>query len=134
MPSQSTLSAGEKNKVKVAIPASLNKILFATLARIYYAHPDPNRWFYSGLQGALAIAKDNSANSYAFRLVDLDGTRGVIWDHELYSCLQYNPDRAFFHSFAADDRMIGFVFADEREAKTFWKKVTAKKEKPSKPA
>ncbi|KAJ6551588.1 hypothetical protein B0H19DRAFT_1297135, partial [Mycena capillaripes] len=36
---------------------------------------------------------------------------------------------AFFHSFAADEYMIGFVFADEREAKTFWKKVTIKKVK-----
>ncbi|KAJ7653313.1 hypothetical protein DFH06DRAFT_1048151 [Mycena polygramma] len=131
MPSRSTLHSDGKNKVKAAIPAASNKILFATLARIYYAHLDPNKWSYSGLQGALAIARDNSKKSYAFRLVDLDGTRGVIWDYELYNGLEYNPDRAFFHSFAADDCMIGFLFADEREAKAFWKKVTTKKEKPS---
>ncbi|KAJ7039497.1 hypothetical protein C8F04DRAFT_891820, partial [Mycena alexandri] len=135
MPSQSTLNTEEKNKVKAAIPASSNKILFASLARIYYAHPQPNEWSYSGLQGALAIVKDNSKNTHAFRLVDLDGTRGVIWEHELYNGFEYNPDRAFFHSFPSDECMIGFVFADEREAKTFWKKVTSKKDsKGSKPA
>lgn len=104
MPSQSTLNTEEKNKVKAAIPASSNKILFASLARIYYAHPQPNEWSYSGLQGALAIVKDNSKNTHAFRLVDLDGTRGVIWEHELYNGIEYNPDRAFFHSFPSDVR------------------------------
>ncbi|KAJ7678567.1 hypothetical protein B0H14DRAFT_971841 [Mycena olivaceomarginata] len=134
MPSQSTLNKEEKNKVKAAIPAASNKILFAALARIYYAHPQPNEWSYSGLQGALAIVKDTSKDIYMFRLVDLDATRGVIWEYELYNGLEYYPDRAFFHSFAADDCMIGFVFADEREANSFWKKVMTKKEAKSKPA
>jgi Wiskott-Aldrich syndrome protein len=102
MPSQSTLNTDEKNKVKAAIPASSNKILFATLARIYYAHPQPDEWAYAGLQGALAFVKDSSKNCWAFRLVDLNGTRGVIWEYELYNGLEYYPDRAFFHSFAAD--------------------------------
>ncbi|KAJ6486676.1 hypothetical protein C8R45DRAFT_767967, partial [Mycena sanguinolenta] len=134
MPSQSTLNTDEKNKVKAAIPTGSNKILFATLARIYYAHPQPDEWAYAGLQGALAFVMDTSKNIYSFRMVDLTGTRGVIWEYEVYSDFQYNADRAFFHSFAADECMIGFVFADEREAKTFWKKVTTKKAAKTKPA
>ncbi|KAF8210096.1 hypothetical protein K438DRAFT_1461657, partial [Mycena galopus ATCC 62051] len=134
MPSQSTLNADEKTKVKAAIPPSNNKILFATLARIYYAYPQPDEWSYAGLQGALAFVHDTANNTHAFRLVDLNGTRGVIWEHEMYTGLDYNPDRAFFHSFASDECNIGFVFADEREAKTFWKKVTSKKATKSKPA
>ncbi|KAJ7083738.1 hypothetical protein B0H15DRAFT_753990, partial [Mycena belliarum] len=135
MPSQSTLSTEEKNKVKAAIPTSSNKILYAALARIYYAHPQPDEWSYAGLQGALAFIKDNTKGIHAFRLVDLTGTRGVIWEYELYDGLEYFPDRAFFHSFAADECMVGFVFADEREARTLWKKVIAKKDsKSSKPA
>ncbi|KAJ7117295.1 hypothetical protein C8R46DRAFT_1152471 [Mycena filopes] len=129
MPSQSTLNTEEKNKVKAAIPASSNKILFASLARIYYAHPQPNEWSYSGLQGALAIVKDNSKNTHVFRLVDLDGTRGVIWEHELYNTFEYNQTELSFIRFPPMfECMIGFVFADEREAKTFWKKVTSKKD------
>jgi Wiskott-Aldrich syndrome protein len=102
MPSQSTLNPDEKNKVKAAIPPASNKILFATLARIYYAHPQPNEWSYAGLQGALAFVRDTSKNTQSFQLVDLDGTRGVIWQFEVYKGLEYYPDRAFFHSFAAD--------------------------------
>ncbi|KAJ7289734.1 hypothetical protein C8J57DRAFT_1430281 [Mycena rebaudengoi] len=126
MPSQSTLNTEEKNKVKAAIPGASNKFSLLPLP--------PDEWSYAGLQGALAIVKDTSKNTYMFRLVDLDGTRGVIWEYELYNGLEYHPDRAFFHSFAADECMIGFIFADEREAKTFWKKVITKKEAKLKPA
>jgi hypothetical protein len=39
-----------------------------------------------------------------FRLVDLDGTRGVIWEHELYQNFDYFQDRPYFHSFPGDVR------------------------------
>lgn len=102
MPAVSTLSEDDKNKVKAAIPKSSNKIQTAALARIYYAHPNPNEWSYSGLQGALALAQDTSRNAFYLRLVDLTGTRGVIWEHELYEGFEYFQDRPFFHSFAGD--------------------------------
>lgn len=102
MPAQSSLNAEEKSKIKSAIPTPSNKIVGAALARVYYAFPNVEKWSYAGLQGALAFAKDNSNNTFFFKLVDLDGTRGVIWEHELYEGLEYNPDRAFFHSFAGD--------------------------------
>ena len=130
MPSQSTLSADDKAKVKSAIPVSpaSNKIFHATLSRIYYAYPAPSSWSYSGLQGALAFTRDNVTGACSFKLVDLIGTRGVIWEHEFYQGLEYNADRAWFHSFAGDECMIGFVFSDEGEAKNFWKKVLDKKD------
>ncbi len=102
MPSQSTLSKEEKDKVKSAIPAPSNKIFYATLARIYYAYPRPNEWSYSGLQGALALTKNNLTGALLFRLVDMSGTRGIIWEHEFYDGLDYFADRAFFHSFPGD--------------------------------
>ena len=46
MPSSSTLSANEKNLVRSVIP-SPTKILAASLARIYFAYPDPNSWSYT---------------------------------------------------------------------------------------
>lgn len=106
MPSQSTLSVDEKAKVKSAIPVSSNKIHYAAMARIYYAYPQPERWSYAGLQGALVISYENTSNSFHFKMVDLDGTRGVIWDHELYQGLELNQDRSFFLSFAGDVRSI----------------------------
>lgn len=102
MPAQSTLSTDDKNKVKAAIPNSSNKIFTAALVRIYYAYPEPDKWSYAGLQGALALSKDNLKNTITFKLVDLNGTRGVIWEHELYDGFEYYSDRPFFHSFAGD--------------------------------
>ncbi|KAI0330310.1 WH1-domain-containing protein [Cubamyces sp. BRFM 1775] len=126
MPAQSTLSSDEKTKVKAAVNSPANKIFTAALARIYYAYPKPDEWSYTGLQGALAFVKDTQGVFY-LKLVDLAGTRGIIWEHELYEGFEYNQDRSFFHSFPGDDCMIGIVFADESEAKTFYKKVTSKK-------
>jgi Wiskott-Aldrich syndrome protein len=102
MPTQSALSEDEKNKVKSTLPKPTHKIFFATLARIYFAHPQPNRWSYGGLQGALTFSKDNAQNALFLRLVDLTGTRGVIWEHEAYEGFEYFQDRPFFHSFAGD--------------------------------
>ncbi|KAJ3569822.1 hypothetical protein NP233_g4804 [Leucocoprinus birnbaumii] len=128
MPAQSAITPEEKNKVKSAIPASSNKIFGAAVARIYYAYPDPRRWSYAGLQGAIVLSKDNNTNTMNFKLVDTDGTRGVIWEHELYDGFEFFQDRAFFHSFPGDQCMVGFVYADEAEAKTFFKKVNSKKD------
>jgi neural Wiskott-Aldrich syndrome protein len=102
MPLQSTLSADDKAKVKSAIPKPSNKIFTAALARIYFAYPQPNEWSYGGLQGALVFAKDHTYGSMYLRLVDLNGTRGVIWQHELYEGFEYFQDRPFFHSFPGD--------------------------------
>ncbi|KAL5483447.1 hypothetical protein ACEPAI_8678 [Sanghuangporus weigelae] len=126
MPFQSTMTADEKAKVKSVLSAN-NKILMATVARIYYAHPDPNAWTFSGRQGGLAFVKDKSSGLYYFRLVDLQGTTGVLWEHELYEGFTLNEDRPFFHSFAGDDCMIGLVYSDESEANSFMKIVTKKR-------
>ncbi|KAJ8518652.1 hypothetical protein ONZ45_g4300 [Pleurotus djamor] len=128
MPSQGTLTTDEKNKVRSAVDSpDSNLLLVAALARIYYAHPTPNSWSYAGLQGALAFTLDKMKNVFVLKLVELDGTRGVVWEHELYDGFEYFQDRPYFHSFGGDDCMIGLVFADESEAKVFFKKVSKRK-------
>jgi neural Wiskott-Aldrich syndrome protein len=102
MPTQSGLSTDDKAKVRSSIPPSGSNILYATLARIYFAYPQPKRWAYGGFQGALAFVKDLKTENFSFKLVDLDGTRGVIWEHELYEGFEYFQDRPFFHSFSGD--------------------------------
>lgn len=37
-----------------------------------------------------------------FLIPHLQGSRGVIWEHELYEPLQYNQDRTFFHTLEGD--------------------------------
>jgi hypothetical protein len=102
MPAQTTLTLDEKNKIKNAIPGSSNKIFSAALARVYYAYPDPHRWSYTGLQGAMVLSKDDNNNTLNFKVIDTDGTRGVIWEHELYHDFELYKDRNFFHSFPGD--------------------------------
>lgn len=101
MPAQSTLTSEEKTKVKNAVNSPANKIFTAALARIYYAYPKPDEWSYSGLQGALAFVKDTQG-VLSLKLVDLVGTRSIIWEHELYEEFEYYQDRPFFHSFPGD--------------------------------
>ena len=91
-----------------AIPKGSNKLWIASLARIYYAYPNPNEWSYAGLQGGLAFTK-SSQGTLLFKLVDLDGTRGVIWEHEFYQNLDYFQDRPYFHSFPGDVRLSSMV-------------------------
>lgn len=124
MPSSSTISSSDKSKVKSAIPSSNNKIITATVGRVYAAHPNPSQWSYAGVEGAIAFVRDLSKATFYFKIVDLKGTRGVIWEHELYDGFQYNQDRTFFHSFEGDSCLIGFSFADESEANELFKKVS----------
>ena len=102
MAADSLLSTDQKDVIKAAVPASSNKILYATLARIYYAYPRPTKWSYTGLQGGLAVVQDPSSSFLAFKMVDLDSKRGVVWEHELYQGFEYTQDRATFHSFPGD--------------------------------
>ncbi|KDQ10685.1 hypothetical protein BOTBODRAFT_487757 [Botryobasidium botryosum FD-172 SS1] len=130
MPARSTLSSANKDRVELIFPRTNYTILTATLARIYYAYPNPKEWSYSGLQGALAFVYDHENDAFWFHLVDISGTRGVTWEHEVYEAFKYHEDRPFFHSFAGDEYEIGFVFAEEAEAAALYKKVrTREREK-----
>ncbi|KAL0065492.1 hypothetical protein AAF712_007556 [Marasmius tenuissimus] len=117
-----------KSNRSIPVSPATNKIFTASLARIYYAHPSPSEWSYTGLQGALAFTRDNTTNGCSFKLVDLQGTRGVIWEFECWKGMDYWADRSWFHTFPGDECMVGFVFADESEAKGFYKKVVGKKD------
>ncbi|KZT33338.1 hypothetical protein SISSUDRAFT_1066221 [Sistotremastrum suecicum HHB10207 ss-3] len=124
MPSSSTITSQDKSRIKSELPNSNYKIFTATVARIYYAYPSPTGWTYTGLQGGLAFVRDNNKGGFYFKMVDLSGTRGVIWQHEIYEGdFEYYKDREFFHSFPGDDCQIGFVFADASEANVLFKKV-----------
>ena len=102
MPTQSTISSADKSCIKSILPNSTYKIITATLARIYYAHPSPNKWSYTGLQGGLVFVRDTKTGAHWFKLCDLQGTRGVLWDCEMPLEEEYAKDRGFFHSFAGD--------------------------------
>ena len=141
MPAQSTITSDDKSKIKSSLPQPQYKILTATFARVYHAYPDPNTWSYAEMQGALVFVRDNSIAGFLLKMVDLFGTRGVIWEHELHEPLSYYLDLPLFHSFAGDVSscsrffavcvlkslqkfMIGLAFVDEMEASVLYRKIT----------
>ncbi|RII09023.1 hypothetical protein CUC08_Gglean007423 [Alternaria sp. MG1] len=120
----SILSDEDKQTVKRTVPKSANKIHTVAVAKLYIAYPDPRRWTYTGLQGAVVLANDLVGNTFWLKMVDISPqSRGVIWDQEIYDTFSYNQDRVFFHTFELEDCLAGLSFADEKEAKTFKKKL-----------
>lgn len=101
MPSTSSLTSHEKALVKKYAPtAHKDKIHAAAIGRVYYAYPDPAKWSYSGIAGAVTFGW--GANGGWIKVVDLAGTRGVIWQHAVLADMPYYQDRTFFHTFPSD--------------------------------
>ncbi|KZV71183.1 hypothetical protein PENSPDRAFT_684904 [Peniophora sp. CONT] len=67
MPSTSALTSTECDKVKSSAGPNGAKIPVAGLARIYFAYPDPT-----------------PGQTFYLRVVDLVGTRGALWEFEVY--------------------------------------------------
>ncbi|PQE21227.1 wiskott-aldrich syndrome protein [Rutstroemia sp. NJR-2017a WRK4] len=129
----SILSDDDKETVKRQVPKASNKIQAVAVARLYIAYPDRHKWTYTGLQGAAVLANDLVGNTYWIKLVDISSTnRGVIWDQEIYDTWSYNQDRTFFHTFETEECLAGLCFADEKEARTFLKKMNDREKNASK--
>ncbi|GAB1217383.1 hypothetical protein ATERTT37_006622 [Aspergillus terreus] len=115
------------------VPKPANKIHAVAVARLYVAYPDPHKWTYTGIQGAAVLANDLVGRTFWLKIVDISPSgRGVIWDQEIYDNFPYNQDRTFFHTFELEDCAAGLSFADEKEAKTFIKKVHEREKNASK--
>ncbi|PMD27783.1 WH1-domain-containing protein [Hyaloscypha hepaticicola] len=129
----SILSEEDKETVKRHVPKASNKIQAVAVGRLYVAYPNRSKWTYTGLQGAAVLANDLVGNTYWLKLVDISPAgRGVIWDQEIYDTWSYNQDRTFFHTFETEDCLAGLSFVDEKEAKTFLKKMNDREKNASK--
>ena len=67
----SILSDADKETVKRTVPKPANKILAVAVARLYVAHPNRQRWTYTGLQGAVVLANDLVGHTFWIKLVDV---------------------------------------------------------------
>jgi Wiskott-Aldrich syndrome protein len=67
----SILSDADKETVKRNVPKPANKIHAVAVARLYVAYPDPHRWTYTGLQGAVVLANDLVGRTFWLKLVDV---------------------------------------------------------------
>jgi hypothetical protein len=61
----------DKATVKRTVPKSANKILAVAVARLYVAHPNKQRWTFTGLQGAAVLADDLVGHTFWIKLVDI---------------------------------------------------------------
>ncbi|KAJ1911029.1 hypothetical protein H4219_006065 [Mycoemilia scoparia] len=100
----------------------MGKILTATVARLYVAHPDPTQWKYTKIWGGLVVVKDNSNGVYFLRIIDMNG-KGVVWEQELFENFQYRKLLPHFHLFANSQYVFGLDFVDVGEADTFMNRV-----------
>lgn len=67
----SILNDADKETVKRFVPKQSNKIQAVAVARLYVAYPDPSKWTYTGLQGAVVLANDLVGNTYWVKMVDI---------------------------------------------------------------
>lgn len=120
MPSHSSLTSSEKSLIKKHAPTSSgDKIHSAAIGRIYYAFPDPTKWSYSGISGAVVFgwgqaggwlkvvdlavsAASLSTKEAGLTIWEGQGTRGVVWQHTVVEDMPYYQDRTFFHTFPSD--------------------------------
>ncbi|POS84515.1 hypothetical protein EPUL_002103, partial [Erysiphe pulchra] len=129
----SILNDEEKEIVRRQVPKANNKIQAIAAARLYIAYPDRSKWTNTGYQGVVVLANDLVGNTYWLKLVDVSPlNRGIIWDQEIYDTWNYNQDRTFFHTFEIEECLAGLSFVDEKEAKTFLKKMNNREKNASK--
>lgn len=74
----SILSDADKDTVKRFVPKQNNKIQAVAVARLYVAYPDPSKWTYTGLQGAVVLANDLVGNTYWLKMVDISVSVGRL--------------------------------------------------------
>ncbi|KAG0680619.1 hypothetical protein C6P40_003137 [Pichia californica] len=126
------LTSSDKEKIKRVIPKSSNKIIDAAIIRLYVNYPNPDEWSWTGLTGAIVLVDDLIGHTFFFKMIDVIGNQGVLWDQELWVDFQYSQDRLFFHSFEIEDYSIGFLFEDKSEAQHFFKRVSNRQKHGSK--
>lgn len=67
----SILSDADKETVKRTVPKPANKIFAVGVARLYVAYPNPQKWTYTGLQGAAVLCNDLVGHTFWIKLVDV---------------------------------------------------------------
>ena len=65
------MTENDKDTVKRTVPKAANKILAVAVARLYVAHPNKQRWTFTGLQGAAVLADDLVGHTFWIKLVDI---------------------------------------------------------------
>eukprot|EP01117_Protostelium_nocturnum_P004309 TRINITY_DN156_c0_g1_i1.p1 TRINITY_DN156_c0_g1~~TRINITY_DN156_c0_g1_i1.p1 ORF type:complete len:455 (+),score=181.66 TRINITY_DN156_c0_g1_i1:142-1506(+) len=93
-----------------------NRMLLAsTVGRLYYS--DGGSWCQV-FMGAVSVVADRAGPSTFIKFNDLQ-TGSEFFSQELYDQFEYDQNLPFFHTFEADDKVVGISFADEHDASQF---------------
>jgi len=112
----SSINTAEKQIIESALKRF--QIMSTAVARLYFAFPDRNNWSYKHL-GAITVVYDN-VGSYFLKLLDIQNGE-VKWEYPISKQLKYKEECNFFHSFYTDNFAGGLSFADEGEARNFFR-------------
>ena len=111
----------EKMKVMSIIKQEHRKNQSGSLAvvKLYLSDTiaNPTTWVES-CTGIVSLTKEYSRKSYYIQIFDTDLYKKV-WEQELYPELEYNSQNFFFHTFEAENNLVGLSFADDKEGKNF---------------
>src|SRR5438874_5382684 len=119
----SILSSEEIANIKRIVSKTTTKIIAAIPTKLYIAHPNPNKWTSTGLEGVLLLTKDIHQETRHFKLVDISQGAGITWDFEFWKGFVYLRKRPWFHSFEMDGFMGRLSFVHERDGERFYRKV-----------
>ncbi|KAF8728304.1 hypothetical protein AX14_006807 [Amanita brunnescens Koide BX004] len=118
------------------LPLGSYKIYAAASARLYHAPfgSKPPQWEYSNYRGILVFGRKISTDSnplaagaasalddaYWFRLlVSKSGEMKTVWQFKVFTDLNYQIDKPYFHVIHGLTRQYGFVFDDDDAAANF---------------
>lgn len=108
------LSLEENEQVVRLLGERCQPLVMSVVQLFQTGAPDHGSWKKRDA-GVLVLVKDNARRSYFFRLYCLS-RRQLVWEHEVYSNMEYNTPMPFFHMFEAEDCVTAFNFADVKEA------------------
>ncbi|KAH9929025.1 uncharacterized protein BXZ73DRAFT_102178 [Epithele typhae] len=113
-PSICSLVGDERQTILSYLPVEA-KLIAVGPARVYHAPSVPPKSLGEPFEP-----------KYWFRLVDVDGGKGIVWFHEIPSDLDYQTDKPFFHTFSGVSRMFGFRFDEDFDADKFRTRITSR--------
>lgn len=83
-----------------------------------------NKWSLK-TTGVVCFVKDHPRKSYFIKVYDCD-KRQLTWQQEIYPSFEYKTPRPYFHTFEAQDCIVGLNFASEQEAQLFKETILGK--------
>ncbi|XP_015592177.1 neural Wiskott-Aldrich syndrome protein [Cephus cinctus] len=105
----------EENEQVYGLIGNRCQCLAAGVIQLYVTEPPLHREWIKRNTGIITFIRDNPKHSFFLRLYCLQ-KKAMLWEHELYSPMDYKSPTSYFHTFEGEDCMTAFNFADETDA------------------